>query len=1219
MSHVDGGGPLAAYNSLMDPHLCGYFADKKKRRHLRKAGLVNRRGEIVTENTYRLNMSRKEHKQHVKDLLAQAIVHKTLDMERTRQVQIKKKLEEIAKIELVRRVRADRGRKGDEDVLPYLSPRSTSSAKSSRPQTSKARGARGQKGEPYKRPDAALGFQEHPDSTRDRPVYIDADGFPVLSARDESPDNDDSRHLYALDQSALQHYALHLDEFEKGLSLSSSPYLTSQIPPGTKVPSPPRTARSAAQTRSASRRPKLQPLGQRGPTHLVKLETAKQHQGQVHTNCEVEMLYYGSTLQLAREILEDPRHEVTVEQQHCGGNTLTVFRGRLQPDQKFSFISRRHCGYPFSLTFYVNGIQDCRLSVCCEYKHAPGHRLGGKAGHFAITKIQGAQPCYKCKVDKQVKKKGKGDKKSGEDYEDDFDDEDNEEKVEDADKKDEKEDSEKDEKEAKKKDDKKKKKKDDSDSDSDSDSSSSSSSSSSSGSSSGGYSDDFEKDDGGNDKRGGGGGGKSDRDIIVEVQHSDDEREVAEKRVVEVDAVVDDVAPEAPREDDREKTDADDKFQKDAEDDDSKVDVVETANDEAMTTSDNEEEKAKADDGSDEELMAQSEVEFIPEHVAIQDKVVTVEVTRHVQVHEVTKGCMAKDEEPISIVAEEVKLMRKLSLEPEEELEKETLDEELKKDDPTKENREGKPSDNDDNISQSSDQSSASSLTYSSPSSSDSESDAEDDDLDGGELRSYEISVKTGDIPNSGTDSNVYIVIHGNSDKTGVIWLTKSETNFNKFERGKTDVFRVNAVDVGEEISKLRIGHDNSGVGCGWYVDEITIKQSPDGAAITFLANRWLDKAEGDKSIEADLEPSSQTKPTQNVSEKSECNDPDGITAEDTAQLNGTLMSDVGVEETLQHDGSIAHLLKDRKDLDVSNMDLNKQQVTELCKEITERNDVQSIVARNAKLDDLSMAELSEAIIKSPSNIVLLNLNLNKITGDGIAHVAAVLKHKPDIQVLLLHGNPIGDQGVKVIADTLQELTDERTLPDEPSSPAAATADPEDERINKAARDIATGAIDEALRSDSLRDIAEALRLLRLSELDIGDVGATNDGAGSVAALIAATPSLKTLNLTGNERVTAKGWLRVFTAIAESPNLRTVSLDYNRLGNGGAAILAGALAANAALSSLDLEGNQIGDAGAAKLLELVKMHPTLKDVTLAPGNNISDSLLEEIKNHLQNR
>ena len=75
------------------------------KKHLRRAGLVTRRGDLVTESTFRLNMARKEHQRHVRDLMAQAIVHKTLDLERQRQSDIKQKLEEISKVELVRRVR----------------------------------------------------------------------------------------------------------------------------------------------------------------------------------------------------------------------------------------------------------------------------------------------------------------------------------------------------------------------------------------------------------------------------------------------------------------------------------------------------------------------------------------------------------------------------------------------------------------------------------------------------------------------------------------------------------------------------------------------------------------------------------------------------------------------------------------------------------------------------------------------------------------------------------------------------------------------------------------------------------------------------------------------------------------------------------------------------------------------------------------------------------
>ena len=61
----------------------------------------------------------------------------------------------------------------------------------------------------------------------------------------------------------------------------------------------------------------------------------------------------------------------------------------------FTFKSLRYRSHPFSLTLYVNGRQDCRLSVCCEYKHKRGVRLGGKSGHFGIVSVKGSSPCYR--------------------------------------------------------------------------------------------------------------------------------------------------------------------------------------------------------------------------------------------------------------------------------------------------------------------------------------------------------------------------------------------------------------------------------------------------------------------------------------------------------------------------------------------------------------------------------------------------------------------------------------------------------------------------------------------------------------------------------------------------------------------------------------------------------------------------------------------------------
>jgi hypothetical protein len=107
------------------------------------------------------------------------------------------------------------------------------------------------------------------------------------------------------------------------------------------------------------------------------------------------MKYFGDALNLNYERLE-LTDEILIEQQHCGGNTLTVFKGSALPGQEFSFVSHRHPGFPFSLNMYVNGRKDCRVSTCCEYKHTRNMRLGSKGGQFAITGVLGGGPCRKC-------------------------------------------------------------------------------------------------------------------------------------------------------------------------------------------------------------------------------------------------------------------------------------------------------------------------------------------------------------------------------------------------------------------------------------------------------------------------------------------------------------------------------------------------------------------------------------------------------------------------------------------------------------------------------------------------------------------------------------------------------------------------------------------------------------------------------------------------------
>ena len=60
------------------------------------------------------------------------------------------------------------------------------------------------------------------------------------------------------------------------------------------------------------------------------------------------MHYFGSNLKLDYE-RTDPRDEVMIEQQHCGGNTLIVFREHILPHSK----NNSKMFIPFHISIYT--------------------------------------------------------------------------------------------------------------------------------------------------------------------------------------------------------------------------------------------------------------------------------------------------------------------------------------------------------------------------------------------------------------------------------------------------------------------------------------------------------------------------------------------------------------------------------------------------------------------------------------------------------------------------------------------------------------------------------------------------------------------------------------------------------------------------------------------------------------------------------------------------
>jgi len=57
--------------------------------------------------------------------------------------------------------------------------------------------------------------------------------------------------------------------------------------------------------------------------------------------------------------------------------------------------------------------------------------------------------------------------------------------------------------------------------------------------------------------------------------------------------------------------------------------------------------------------------------------------------------------------------------------------------------------------------------------------------------------VKTGKQRGAGTDANVFIKIIGAKGDTGTLQLKTSDNTKDKFEAGRTDLFKLEATDIG--------------------------------------------------------------------------------------------------------------------------------------------------------------------------------------------------------------------------------------------------------------------------------------------------------------------------------------------------------------------------------------------------------------------------------------
>ncbi|KAL6035066.1 hypothetical protein STEG23_037486, partial [Scotinomys teguina] len=391
-------GLLATYNSLTDKHLAGYFNNTRIRRHLLRSGLITRSGRILSEKEYKVHTMKQDHKKYIRDCLAQAIFRKVLDMERYHQLEIKRKLDTLARRERTQRLKGEHTRRFIEDNMPVLTPHPPAGPKTSRGCSVLAEEGRSSPltltaPRPYTAPgnmQPPIRLQPLPSNRSTRYVSKITSGSKPRTSLLES-----KAPFPIGGKKAMMKFRNYMDNSQR-----PDPY---QLPDINSylIPIPPT---SQPQAGNISRENRSEPWRRKGlrpitaPNGLEPLYTkdpGRIYKAAPHSNAVITMVYLGKNVHLS---YEDPdfRDEIKIYQQHCGGENLCIYKGKLLEKDTFQFISKRHHGFPFSLTFFLNGMQVNRLSSCCEFKHRRSSRLGGKRGYFGFVSVEKASPCYRC-------------------------------------------------------------------------------------------------------------------------------------------------------------------------------------------------------------------------------------------------------------------------------------------------------------------------------------------------------------------------------------------------------------------------------------------------------------------------------------------------------------------------------------------------------------------------------------------------------------------------------------------------------------------------------------------------------------------------------------------------------------------------------------------------------------------------------------------------------
>lgn len=215
---------------------------------------------------------------------------------------------------------------------------------------------------------------------------------------------------------------------------------------------------------------------------------------------------------------------------------------------------------------------------------------------------------------------------------------------------------------------------------------------------------------------------------------------------------------------------------------------------------------------------------------------------------------------------------------------------------------------------------------------------------------------------------------------------------------------------------------------------------------------------------------------------------------------------------------------------------------------LRENKTIKSLLLGTDGIGDAGAEKIAE-LIKHNQTLETIYLGCNDIRAKGAEALAAAIEENQSVKGLWLKRNPIGTGGAQKLAQILKKNT--------------------------------------------------ALKVLDLVNTDLKPEGI----AEILDTLINHNRSIERLYLGGNKIAAAEDFKKL---LASNNALKSLMLNVNSLGDGGAFEIAEGLKLNRNLEELGLASNNIGLTGAKALLESLNSHPNLRNLDLgyAPSTRV---------------